>query len=115
MKNLVLQLPDPQGTPRPIEVPPQLPTGGLEGTGIDVIQLIISLLFAFGIILAFISIMYSGAQMIISEGEKQKLQNARNRFIYSIVGLIIIILAFLIKNTIVRLLGADTRLLLNTP
>lgn len=105
VENLVLKLPDPQGTPRAIEGPTQIPTGGLSGTGEGIIQLIINLLFVFGIIAALISLIYSGIQWIVSRGEKEKLQNARNRLIYSLIGLIIIFIAFLAINIIFTLIG----------
>lgn len=114
MKNLVLKIPDPQGTPRPIEGPTELPTGGLEGAGTNLIQLTISLLFVVGIILAVAFIFISGIQWILSGGEKQKLQNARNRLIYSIVGLIIIAIAFAIVNIIVTFFAGNPKFFLNT-
>lgn len=107
MKFLTLKLPNPQGTPTEVGGPPQVPTGGLFDTGQDIIQLIISLLFAFGLIAALLSIIYSGIQWIISRGEKEKLQNARNRLIYSIIGLIIIFIAFFIINFIFTLIGKE--------
>jgi len=107
MKYLTLKLPNPQGTPTEVGGPPQVPTGGLFTTGQDIIQLIINLLFVFGIVVTLISVIYSGIQWIISTGEKQKLQNARNRLIYSLVGLIIILMAFLIINFIFTLIGKE--------
>lgn len=117
IENLTLKIPNSQGTAAPIEGPTELPTGGLGigSSGTNLIQVAINLLFVFGIILAVVFILISGIQMIISGGEKQKVQNARNRLIYSIVGLVIIFLAFLIRNIIVTLLGADTKFFLNTP
>jgi len=107
MKYLTLKLPNPQGTPTEVGGPPEIPTGGLSGAGADIIQLIINLLFVFGIVVALISVIYSGIQWIISTGEKQKLQNARNRLIYSIVGLVVIFAAFLIINFIFTLIGKE--------
>jgi len=104
---LALTIPNPQGTPTEVGGPPGVPTGGLFTTGEDIIQLIINLLFVFGIVVALISVIYSGIQWIISTGEKQKLQNARNRLIYSLVGLIIIFIAFLIINFIFTLIGKE--------
>lgn len=107
MKYISLKLPDAEGNPKDILGPSGIPTGGLESSGTNLIQLIISLLFTFGIILTLISIIYSGIQMIMSTGEKQKLQNSRNRLMYSIIGFIVILLAFLIRNIIVQLLVSD--------
>lgn len=114
IENLALKLPDPQGTPRDVVGPTEFPIGGLEGAGTNLIQLAINLLFVFGIILAIVFILVSGIQWIMSGGEKQKLQNARNRLIYSIVGLIVIAIAFVIVNIIVTLLGGNPKFFLNT-
>lgn len=107
MKYFSLKLPDPQGTPKALEGPPQIPTGGLSGAGEGIIQLIINLLFVFGIAIALISILYSAIQWIVSRGEKEKIQNARNRLIYSLIGLTIIFIAFLIINLIFTLIGKE--------
>lgn len=120
MKYFSLSLPNAQGTSTPIEGPTELPTGGLglDGTGTNLIQVAINLLFVFGIILAVVFIFVSGIQWIASGGEKQKLQNARNRLIYSFVGLIIIAIAFAIINFVVSLLGGNPNFFLriqNTP
>lgn len=115
MKQLTLSIPNPQGTSTPVKGPLELPTGGLEGAGTNLIQLTISLLFVFGIILAVIFIFISGIQWIMSGGEKQKLQNARNRLTYSIVGLIVIAIAFAIINIIVTFFAGNPKFFLNTP
>ena len=115
MKNVVLKIPNPQGTSVPIKAPTELPTGGLEGAGTNLVQLTINLIFVFGIILAIVFIFYSGIQWIMSGGEKQKLQNARNRLVYSFVGLIVIAIAFAIINIIVTLFAGNPKFFLNTP
>ena len=122
MKNVVLKIPNPQGSPTEVKGPTQLPTGGLEGAtgglegaGTNLIQLTISLLFVLGIIIAIVFIFISGIQWIISGGEKQKLQNARNRLVYSFVGLIVIAIAFAIINIIVTLFAGNPKFFLNTP
>jgi len=102
MRYLSLSLPDARGAIQPIIAPSGIPTGGIDTSGTDIIQLIINLLFLFGIILAIASVIYGGIQMIMSEGDKQKVQNARNRLIYSIVGFVVILLAFLLRNLIVK-------------
>lgn len=111
---LALSLPNPQGTSTPVEGPSGIPTGGLEGHGTNIIQVTINLLFVFGIIIAIVFIFISGIQWIISGGEKQKLQNARNRLVYSFVGLIVITIAFAIVNIIVTLIGGNPKFFLNT-
>lgn len=105
IENLVLKIPDAQGTPRPIEGPTEIPTGGLYDTGTNIIQVALTLLFLVGIVLAIVFIIYSGIQWAISGGDKQKLQNARNRLVYSIIGLLVVSLSFIILHNIIQLTG----------
>lgn len=106
MKHLALQINNTS-----ITAPSGVPVGGLEigGAGQNLIQLTITLIFVIGIILAIIFIIYSGIQWVISGGDKQKLQAARNRLVYSIVGLIVIAAAFFIASTIITLLGGNPK------
>lgn len=117
MEYFSLKIPNAQGTPEQIQGPSGVPTGGLGigGSGTNLIQVVINLLFVVGIILAIIFIIYSGIQWAISGGDKQKLQNARNRLTYSIVGLIVVAAAFIIINFIIMLLGGSPKFFLNTP
>lgn len=105
MKNLVLKIPNPQGVPVEIKGPTEFPTGGLYDKGTDIIQVGLTLLFLFGIVLAIVFIIYSGLQWAMSGGDKQKLQNARNRLIYSIIGLLVVSLSFIILINIIELTG----------
>lgn len=102
---LVLKIPNPQGTPRAIEGPTEFPTGGLDTTGTNIIQVGLTLLFLVGIVLAIVMIIYSGLQWAMSGGEKQRLQNARNRLVYSIIGLLVVSLSFIILINIIELTG----------
>lgn len=87
-----------------IPVPGGIPSGGFGDKGINVIQVALTLLFVLAIILALIFVIYSGIQWTISGGDKQKIQSARNRLIYSIIGLIVITLAFVIVRVVIDLI-----------
>lgn len=86
----------------PILAPSGVPTGGLEagGSGQRIIQIGITILLVFIIIFALFSLVLGGIQWMTSEGDKQKLQNARNRVIFSIIGLAVAFLAFFIVNLV---------------
>lgn len=85
--------------------PPQgIPTGGLSTSGVDVMQVAYILLFVLGDVLALAFVIYAGIQWTMSGGDKQKIQAARNRLIYSIVGLIVISMSFFIVQTVIKLL-----------
>lgn len=72
-----------------------------------IIQVGLTWLLILGIVFALLMIIFSGIQWIMSEGDKQKVQNARNRLVFSIVGLIVILLALFIVNVIKGLFGID--------
>jgi len=71
----------------------------------------IELMFIGAIILTLIFIVLAGIQWITSGGNKEGIQKARQRLIYSIIGLIIVFFAFFMINIVGGLFGAD---LLNT-
>jgi hypothetical protein len=54
-----------------------------------------------------VSIIYGAVQWIISEGDKQKVQTARQAIIYSIVGLVIIFMSFFIISLISHFFGVN--------
>lgn len=105
MKDISLSLPGGYN----IQPPAGVPTGGLgagEG-GQKALQVGITAVFIIGIILAVVFVIVSGIQWVLSGGDKQKLQNARNRLTYSIIGLIVIVASFLIVSVVIQLLGGN--------
>ena len=109
MRLLSLSIPGSNGTPVVIQAPGGIPTGGLEagGAGQAIIQRGITVFIIVVIIAALFSLIYSGIQWTISGGDKQALQTARNRLTYSIIGLIIGLLALFIVQFIGGLFGVD--------
>lgn len=109
MKLISLSLPDPNpsGSNVKINPPPGIPTGGLgQGeAGQRLIQLGIEAMFVAVVILTIIFLLASGIQWIMSGGDKEKIQKAKNRLTYSIIGLIVTASAFLIVRTVITLLG----------
>lgn len=85
-----------------IQAPQAIPTGGLEegGVGQRLIQSAATYFLIFGILLALIFITYAGIQWIMSGGDKTKVEAARGRIIYAIVGLVIMLLAYFIVKLI---------------
>lgn len=88
-----------------IELPKGVPDKGLFVSGISAIQVFINLLFLTGTVLALAFIIYSGIQWVTSGGDKQKLQAARSRLTFTIIGLIVIALSFVIVQIVISLLG----------
>ncbi len=99
MKNLLsLTIPGVDGTPQEILAPSGIPTGGLDGDGGRLIANGIALLLIASILVAFGFVIYGGANYIMSEGDKTKVESARRTIIFAIVGLIVSLLSFFIVN-----------------
>jgi predicted metalloprotease len=100
---LTLQVPGYEGE---IGAPEGIPTGGLsEGSGIA--QWAITFLFIGAIVVALFMLIYSGIQWIMSGGDKQKVESARHRIIYAIIGLVVVFLSFMIINVIGTIFGVN--------
>lgn len=76
-------------------------TGNESLTG-DARIIINTMLFIVGL-MAVVMIIYSGIRYITAHGDKQQVDSAKNTLIYSIVGLVIAILAYAIVNWVMNL------------
>lgn len=65
-----------------------------------ILRVAIEVMLFIVVILAIIFMVWAGLQWILSGGDKARLEGARNRLIYSIIGLILAFSAFLIINFI---------------
>jgi hypothetical protein len=90
-----------------VPAPGGIPTGGLFGTGEKIIQNSLTIFITVGIVFAMFMLLWGGITWITSQGDKAKIQAARNRLIFAIVGLIIILLSFLIIKTVGNLFGVN--------
>jgi len=68
---------------------------------------ILTLLFFFAAILAFLFIVIGGIQWITAGGDKIAAQNARDRITAAVVGLVIVVAAFAITWIVLALLGIN--------
>jgi hypothetical protein len=117
MKYLSLIVPGPNGADVPVAAPP-----GVLGNG-DIIghfpQFIITLLIGFVMVAAIVMIIASGIQWTTSGGDAKKIEGARARLTYAIIGLIIAVAAVFIVGTTIKLLGGNPSLFnignFNTP
>ncbi len=80
------------------------PIAGMPSGGTDAVQRVIqsgiTYLFVAATLLALFFLIFGGIQWIMSSGEKEKIEAARKRIIYAILGLLIAFLSFFIINTI---------------
>lgn len=82
------------------------PTGGQLSLE-KILQVGIVYLYIGAIVLALFFLVWGGVSWITSEGDKQKLAQARQRIVMAIIGLIIVFLAFLIINTMGNFFGIN--------
>ena len=94
MNYLALQLPGGNSTTTNL-----VPTGGpgtlnaIIGTGLDLAVMAAIIVCLFMLILA-------GFSWMTSEGDKQKVAQARQRLVFSIIGLLVVFLSFMVINII---------------
>src|SRR3989344_5902717 len=113
MLTLLAQFKIPGSTSSPLPVPSGIPkelSGGLKSSGAKLIQTGYQYIFLTAIVLAVLFIIYSGIQMIQSGGDSQKLAEARSRLIYALIGLGIVILAFVIISGVITAVGGKPSL-----
>lgn len=84
---------------------PSVPQGGTNKLG-QTINLVIYVLIVLGIVLAIAFLLYASVRWITSGGDKQKLESARKTVVFAIVGLIVVLWAFLIVSFLGNILTA---------
>ncbi|MCX6783091.1 MAG: hypothetical protein NTZ20_03820 [Candidatus Levybacteria bacterium] len=107
MKLLSLKIPGIDGSDLLITPPVGIPGGGNANIS-SIINTAISLLFFVGVFLTIVMILISGIQWIMSGGDKGKIESARNRLTYSIIGFLLVISSFAIIKLIISTLGGKT-------
>ncbi|OGG24094.1 hypothetical protein A3A79_02760 [Candidatus Gottesmanbacteria bacterium RIFCSPLOWO2_01_FULL_43_11b] len=89
-------------------LPPELGAGDLEGGGRATGLLIgnlIGAIFIFSFILAFFYLLTGGISWITAGGDKGQLENARNKIIHALVGLIVVGAGWAIFSLVGQFLG----------
>lgn len=81
------------------------PVGSAQNIKVEQVpQFIVSILFVIGIVIAVAFLIYGGIKWILSGGDKTAVENARNHIVAAIVGLVIVIAAFFILNTVITII-----------
>ena len=71
----------------------------------NVVRFVINGLIILGIIASLIFLILGGVKWIISGGDKAAVEAARNTVIAAVIGLVVVILAFVILNVVLQILG----------
>ena len=69
---------------------------------------IINFVTGFFAVIAVIAIIIGGVQYMTSTGDAPKVQKAKNTILYAVIGLIIVILAFVIVNWVINMVGKES-------
>lgn len=80
-----------------------------------VIQNVINAAMVLSAVVALVLIMYSGYQYVTSNGDKEKVDAARKRLTYAIIGLVFILLTFTFINIFAQLTGVGLNQLTTPP
>lgn len=92
----------------PIPVPTGITNITADFLGQNIFQTGIAVLISIAVFLSFIFFIIGGLMWITSEGNKEKIQSAKNTLTYTIIGLIVVFIAFLIINIIQQFFGIQT-------
>jgi hypothetical protein len=93
-----------QGTQQCVTPPAQVPRDiNIE----TLLQNAMSILVVTAIILVVIFIIWGGIRWIVSRGDKQQIQGARNNITYALIGLVVVFLAFFLVSIIGYLFGVQ--------
>ena len=71
-------------------------TGSLK----DNIILVINWILGFVGLVAVVMLVYGGFTYVISGGDEQKLESAKNTIIYAVIGIVVVLLAFVIVRAV---------------
>lgn len=92
------------GTVPTIAIAAPSSVGGVNTDINTLIAFIINAIIVLGIVLSLIFLLYGGVRWILSGGDKGKVDSARSTIVAAIVGLIIVILAYIIINAVLQVL-----------
>jgi TRAP-type C4-dicarboxylate transport system permease small subunit len=99
MKALSLSIPGANG--EPIELPSvgNMPQGGV-GALTNIVQVGLNLLIIAALILSLFYLIWGGFNWLMSEGDKQRVNNAKQKIVYAVLGLIVVFASFFVINVI---------------
>jgi len=106
-KLLALQVTGPDGIPIDISAPHGIPAGGIWQLQ-NLFGTAWSVLFVLAIILCLFIVIWGGFNWITSGGDKQKLNQARQKIIFAVIGLVVVFLAVFVARSVVQFLGYST-------
>lgn len=104
---IALSIPGSGGTPIKLEPPVGVPSGGLSGTGQNIIWVGVEIALVGAVLLSLFFIIRGGINMMTSGGDKEKFTEGRERVRYAIIGLIVVFLSIFMVNFIGGFFGVN--------
>ena len=89
-----------------IQPPAGVPNGG-SGMGEKIIGTGISILLVAAVLLALIFLIWGGLDYITSEGKKDKIERAKRKLTFAVLGLVIVFVAFFIVTFVGNIFGTN--------
>lgn len=77
--------------------------GPVDASANDIVRFAINALIVIGVIASLLFLLWGGLRWILSGGDKGKVDAARSTIVAAIVGLVIVILAYVIVNTVLTI------------
>jgi hypothetical protein len=71
----------------------------------NIVGVIINAFFLLAIIAALIYLIYGGIRWIISQGDKSKVEAARNHILAAVIGLVLVFMSYLILSLVLQIFG----------
>jgi len=90
-----------------IITPPKGVPGGEPGMGEKIIGAGISILLVAAVLLALIFLIWGGLDYITSEGKKDKIERAKRKLTFAVLGLVIVFVAFFIVTFVGNIFGTN--------
>lgn len=88
-----------------IQFGPAAQQNALKGIAISSIpQFLVTAVFVIGLVIAVVFLIYGGIKWILSGGDSKQVESARNHIVAAIVGLIIVVGAFVIISIVFQIL-----------
>lgn len=112
MKNYlaqIIKIPDVNGTPVEIRgpIPTDSPGHYRFGSLGDIINMAISYLFPLAGIILFIFIVLGGFELLTSAGDPKKVESARNKITYAVIGFVLLIVAYWLTKIVNQILSPN--------
>lgn len=74
----------------------------------DFLQFIVKTMLSIAAIIAVIFLIIGGVRYVVSAGNTDSVEGAKNTILYAVIGLIVIMLAWFIVTAVANIFGSDT-------